>query len=68
MRWRFPSRNGVAVEQLASKSISEVLSEPEGDRLAQVSYPLRLSNLGVYRESPVSGGFMGGGLSKNSSV
>ena len=33
----YGSGSGVAVEQLASKSISEVLSEPEGQRLAQVS-------------------------------
>lgn len=32
----FFSRNGAAVQQLASKSISEVMSEPEGNRLAQV--------------------------------
>ena len=31
------SGRGVAVEQLASKSIKEVLSEPEGQRLAQVT-------------------------------
>lgn len=38
--WLSPGRSsgrGVAVEQLASKSIKEVLSEPEGQRLAQVT-------------------------------
>ncbi|CBJ30066.1 5\'-AMP-activated protein kinase subunit gamma-1 (AMPK gamma-1 chain) (AMPKg) [Ectocarpus siliculosus] len=32
------SGSGVAVEQLASKSIKEVLSEPEGQRLAQADF------------------------------
>lgn len=36
---QYNSGSGVAVEQLASKSIKEVISEPEGQRLAQVKKP-----------------------------